>query len=1094
MAYAAGFPRCAGASSLRQEREMSVSDQIAEAFPQSIRDKGEVYSRQSRVTLMNESPDLVEAVVHGSDDYDVDIERVGDQLEYECTCPYYQSHGSCKHIWATLLTAYESGVMELSDFARTLGQKNGSIPAARQPAWKRQLSSVRQMMNQPLSTATAGTARWPATRRLVYLVSVPMDFGGTPMLVLRLATQTLSRSNSWGRARPVRLEWDEISELPDPADRQILRMLAGVPSNSYYHDRYIAMEFPIQKTSFAEILKPACETGRCFAQDDDLSADVACTTPLRWDDGPPWELFLGLGLEAGGERYVLDATLKRGEERLKKEEVVYATPEGLVISSTTIARFEDFGAYPLLAMIWNSEKPITLAVAQADELVAELASLPALPKLELPEALRVKTVSVPMRPSLKITPPDARDPENTRLVGKLSFDYGGSLVPENGTASMSFDPNTRTVFQRDRAAEMRAIERLNELKFKPQWSHAARGYERQLHPSNLNKTILQLCSEGWHVEAEGKLFRQPGEFKFEVSSGIDWFELNGSIDFGGVSAKLPRLLSALRKGERTVVLDDGSTGVLPDEWLARYGLLARIASGNNGDQETVRFSRGQVGLLDALVANLPHATTDEVFQRARRELLEFEGVEPIEPAPAFQGVLRPYQKQGLGWLNFLQRFGFGGCLADDMGLGKTVQLLALLESRRHLGKPSLVVVPRSLVFNWKEEARKFTPQLRILDHSGVGRDKTTDNFTNYDLIITTYGTLRLDAPFIREFNFDYAILDEAQAIKNSASESAKAARLVRADHRLALSGTPVQNHLGELWSLFEFLNPGMLGTASVFRASGAGSSQIERDSRTLLARALRPFILRRTKEQVATDLPEKTEQTLFCEMEPEQRKLYDELRHHYRASLLDRIATEGINKAKIQILEALLRLRQAACHPGLIDKSRTKQSSAKLSTLLFQLDELMQEDHKVLIFSQFTSMLAIVKKHLDDRKIVYEYLDGKTRDRQARVDRFQTDPGCKIFLISLKAGGLGLNLTAAEYVFLLDPWWNPAIEAQAIDRAHRIGQTRNVFAYRIIAKDTVEEKVLALQAQKKDLADMIINADNSLISKIGREDLELLLS
>jgi superfamily II DNA or RNA helicase len=1073
---------------------MSVSQQIQEAFPPSVRDKGEIYAKQRRVTLTMESPDYVEAIVHGSDSYDVEIERVGDELEWECTCPYYEENGSCKHIWATLLTAYDSGIMDLPELGTARRQRNGEPPPAPQPAWKRQLNAVRQMMNQPLSNATGAGSRWPASRRLVYLVTVPETFGGVPIVKLGLATQTLVRGNTWGRARPVRLEWDEIADLPDPADRQILRMLAGVPNSSYYHDRYIAIDFALQKSSFAEILKPVCDTGRCFAQPEDDGSDVVCTTPLRWDDGPPWELFLGLRLDAGDERYVLDATLKRGQEQMKRDEVVFATPDGLLITTGTIARFEDFGAYPLLSMVWNSEKPITLAVAQADELVAELASLPALPKLELPEALRVKTVSIPMRPSLRITPPDARDPENTRLVGKLSFDYGGIVVPENGTASMSFDADTRTVFQRDRAAEMRAIERLNELKFKPQWSHVSRAYERQLHPSNLNKTILQLCAEGWHVEAEGKLFRQPGEFKFEVSSGIDWFELNGSIDFGGVTAKLPRLLSALRKGERTVVLDDGSTGVLPDEWLARYGLLARIASGDNGDDDTVRFSRGQVGLLDALVANLPNATTDEVFQRARKELLEFEGVEPIEPPPAFQGVLRPYQKQGLGWLNFLQRFGFGGCLADDMGLGKTVQLLALLESRRERGKPSLVVVPRSLVFNWKEEARKFTPQLRILDHSGVGRDKTTDNFKNYDLVITTYGTLRLDAPFIREFNFDYAILDEAQAIKNSSSESAKAARLVRADHRLALSGTPVQNHLGELWSLFEFLNPGMLGSASVFRASGAGSSQIERDSRTLLARALRPFILRRTKEQVAPDLPEKTEQTLFCEMEPEQRKLYDELRDHYRASLLDRIATEGINKAKIQILEALLRLRQAACHPGLIDKSRTKQSSAKLSTLLFQLDELMQEDHKVLIFSQFTSMLAIVKKHLDDRKIVYEYLDGKTRDRQARVDRFQTDPGCKVFLISLKAGGLGLNLTAAEYVFLLDPWWNPAIEAQAIDRAHRIGQTRNVFAYRIIAKDTVEEKVLSLQAQKKDLADMIINADNSLISKIGKDDLELLLS
>jgi SNF2 family DNA or RNA helicase len=297
-----------------------------------------------------------------------------------------------------------------------------------------------------------------------------------------------------------------------------------------------------------------------------------------------------------------------------------------------------------------------------------------------------------------------------------------------------------------------------------------------------------------------------------------------------------------------------------------------------------------------------------------------------------------------------------------------------------------------------------------------------------------------------------------------------------------------------LWSLFEFLNPGMMGAASIFKLTPGGGAALDADSRAILSRALRPFILRRTKEQVATELPEKLEQTLFCEMDEAQRKLYDELRDHYRTSLMERVMREGINKSKIQVLEALLRLRQAACHPGLIDKSREKEPSAKLDALIDQLDQVIDENHKVLVFSQFTSLLSIVKLRLDAHGIPYEYLDGKTRDREARVNRFQTDPDCKLFLISLKAGGLGLNLTAAEYVYLLDPWWNPAVEAQAIDRAHRIGQTQRVFAYRLIARDTVEEKVLALQQTKRDLADAIINADNSLIGRLGKEDLELLLS
>jgi SNF2 family DNA or RNA helicase len=292
----------------------------------------------------------------------------------------------------------------------------------------------------------------------------------------------------------------------------------------------------------------------------------------------------------------------------------------------------------------------------------------------------------------------------------------------------------------------------------------------------------------------------------------------------------------------------------------------------------------------------------------------------------------------------------------------------------------------------------------------------------------------------------------------------------------------------------EFLNPGMLGRVATFRNLIDHGNGDDVAGRHLLSRTLRPFILRRTKSQVAKDLPEKLEQTIHCDLEPSQRKLYDELREHYRQSLLGRIDSVGLNKSKMQVLEALLRLRQAACHPGLIDQKRADESSAKLDALFEQLEEVLAEGHKALVFSQFTSFLALLRKRLDAAKTTYEYLDGKTRDRQAKVDRFQTDASCPLFLISLKAGGLGLNLTAADYVFLLDPWWNPAVESQAIDRTHRIGQTRRVFACRLIARDTVEEKVLQLQQSKRDLADAIITADNSVISKLKREDLELLLS
>jgi SNF2 family DNA or RNA helicase len=538
--------------------------------------------------------------------------------------------------------------------------------------------------------------------------------------------------------------------------------------------------------------------------------------------------------------------------------------------------------------------------------------------------------------------------------------------------------------------------------------------------------------------------------------------------------------------------------MLPEAWLKRYGLIASIG---DAEGDVVRFARTQVGLLDALLAGQAEATWDEAFDKVRRELRRFEGVEAEEAPEAFTGELRPYQREGLGWFSFLRRFGFGGCLADDMGLGKTVQVLALLAARVSgftetlpRSNPSLVVVPKSLVFNWQQEAQRFTPGLRVLDHTGIDRVKSSGHLGDYDVILTTYGTLRRDAVFLKDVEFDYVILDEAQAVKNPASESAKAVRLVKGRHRLALSGTPVQNHLGDLWSLFDFLNPGMLGGASVLADAAGSARSPDEGARQMLGRALRPFILRRTKEQVASDLPPKVEQTIYCELEAGQRKIYDELREYYRRSLLEQVDRDGLNKSKMQILEALLRLRQAALHPGLLDKDKGREGSAKLDMLMSRLEEVIEEGHKALVFSQFTSMLALVRERLDAAGVVYEYLDGKTRDREARVGRFQSDAGCKLFLISLKAGGLGLNLTAADYVFLLDPWWNPAVEAQAIDRAHRIGQDKQVFACRLIARDTVEEKVLALQQTKRDLADAIINADNSLIRSLGREDLELLLS
>jgi hypothetical protein len=879
--------------------------------------------------------------------------------------------------------------------------------------------------------------------------------------------------------------------------------------------------------------------------------------PLTWDDRGTWELWVVARPSPDGKNFVLTGELRRGEVRLDIAIPVMLVSGGMVFTRDSVAPMDDGGAFPWVVML-RTKRELIVPATDREELLQQLLSLPELPRLDLPEELKVEEVRITPQARLRVRKPSKKNNyyNADRLKGELSFEYDGVIVGDDEPGRGIYQPERRRLILRDHAFERDAAGKMRAVGFKRQTGYYNEGPAYELAPNNLPQVIRRLTAENWHVEADGQLYRQPGDIKIDVASGIDWFELHGTADFGGQSVKLPALLAALRRGEKTIRLDDGTFGVLPEQWLQKYGLLADMGTAT---EDHIRFGKTQVGVLDALLASQPLATCDAVFEQARDRLRNFEGVRAADPPASFQGTLRPYQREGLGWMEFLREFGFGGCLADDMGLGKTVQVLSLLEGRRELragaahllplppgeasgtgdcpragrgeGKPektseepgevhaipphpsplpegegvksspskgnrgpSLVVVPRSLIFNWREESSKFAPNLRVIDHTGIGRAKSAEAFDNYDLILTTYGTLRNDIPFLKDVRFDYVILDEAQAIKNAASESAKAVRLLQADHRLALSGTPVQNHLGELWSLFEFLNPGMLGTARAFQATGATNRVVDQQAKELLSRALRPFILRRTKQQVAKDLPQRLEQTIHCELDTEQRKLYDELKEHYRQSLLSRIATHGINKAKIQILEALLRLRQAACHPGLIDKSKATNGSAKLDSLLAQIAEVTEENHKVLVFSQFTSFLSIVRDRLDKEKVPYEYLDGRTRDRQTPVDRFQTDPNVKLFLISLKAGGLGLNLTAAEYVFLLDPWWNPAVEAQAIDRAHRIGQTRQVFAYRLIAKGTVEEKVLQLQQTKRDLADAIISADNSLIGKLGREDLELLLS
>jgi non-specific serine/threonine protein kinase len=580
----------------------------------------------------------------------------------------------------------------------------------------------------------------------------------------------------------------------------------------------------------------------------------------------------------------------------------------------------------------------------------------------------------------------------------------------------------------------------------------------------------------------------------KVSSGIDWFDVRVEANFDGSRASFEAIARALQKRERFVKLEDGSYGILPEVWMQKFHRVLAVTSTKG---EELRVARTQAMLIDDLAAEFGEPIADEEYKTFRKRLESFDSIRQHPLPSGLNASLRPYQQAGYQWLRFLQEFKFGGVLADDMGLGKTIQTLALLEEARERGVKgvSLVVVPTSLVFNWAHEAERFTPGLRVHAHSGTQRIKSRELFESVDLVITSYGILRRDIEFLKDFHFLYVVLDESQNIKNTQSVNAKAAKLLKADHRLALSGTPVENNLAELWSQFAFLNPGMLGTLRSFTENYA--RPIERDHSSecadALQRMLYPFILRRTKEIVASDLPPKQETVVYCEMESDQRTTYAHWREYYRRTVTKSIETVGLYKSKMKVLEGLTMLRQVCCHPALID-SQYHGTSGKFETFIEMLEGILAEGHKALVFSQYVKMLKIIRRHCDSRGMVYEYLDGQTRDREERVERFQTDPSVRLFLISLKAGGTGLNLTGADYVFHFDPWWNPAVEMQATDRTHRIGQTKKVFSYKLITKDTVEEKILQLQERKKELVRDIITTESGVMKSLTREDVESLFT
>jgi superfamily II DNA or RNA helicase len=717
------------------------------------------------------------------------------------------------------------------------------------------------------------------------------------------------------------------------------------------------------------------------------------------------------------------------------------------------------------------------------------------------QALKKYRLSFLPIPVLNVYPAQTRSQKDQRL--EIDFDYHTPLKE-----FIAGNPDKEIcTYERDRAFESSCLEALkNDPQLIQQMDldkeknamyhfYYFRGDDMLGWLVRRGKKYLEKGFKIYSVKWKRFIGNTAGSVQVNISTGIRWLEFKPYIQDPVTGSQYEIDLENIAPDGMEDMLTDinGRLHLVTPEEIGKltkfyryaevHGRIFRVPSANY-----ILINRLYDKKMEDIPALRDILTTGE-------KLKKFEQIPDYPLSPNFNGQLRGYQSAGFKWLYFLRDYGFSGCLADDMGLGKTVQTLALLRTLKDNNQlnTSLLVVPVSAIPNWESEISKFSPGLTVHRHKGPNRDKDAAGWKKNDLIITSYATLRGDVELFRGFEFDYIILDEAQNIKNISSQVSKAAKILNARNRLALSGTPIENNSMELWSLFDFLSPGFLGPHRWFNRQFANPIEKEKDDAkaSLLKKMIYPFILRRKKEDVETELPGKIEIVSTLDMEDDQQELYAQTARYYRDQLDAEIDENGVAGSSIKILEGMLRLRQICLFPGLVDKKFNHIPSSKFEHFKELLEDILAEGHKVLIFSQFVEVLRILKSHCDQESLPYSYIDGsmEVNARGAMIERFQGDENTRLFLLSLKAGGVALNLTAADYVVIFDPWWNPAVEAQAIDRSHRIGQTRNVMVYRMVMKDSIEQKMLELQERKKTLVDNLITSDANTFKNLRKEDI-----
>lgn len=1063
---------------------------ILNIWDDKLRERSLKYALEGRVSETEHDtsvPGKMVAQVAGSNRYSVRVEVFEHSMVSTCSCPF--CIGFCKH---TVAAVFDLAIQERMLRFQT---NEASVNPYKKPLGILKLLSSREKREQVQKAERMSFVLQQKNHSWEILpLPVYEEYGSFP------------ETGSMYRIYPYSNNpWDELQHV-HPDDQLLVKLLDKKFNKEYqYSMGYRHFDNDMQNITIGSLLQLMRNRTVQLVREDEESRMVKITenklvpfleVSRSQDDG-------GLQLQ---QQAVLKTKVDGASGQIIDEYLYISEEPAFALFGNEIAEVEG----PELALRFFRQTPTDIRISES-ELEGFLNDFyPELEKNGIPvgfDDIREAENSPEPEPRIYLSE------DKKELIIYFVPAYNGLEISYNSEnedlllpmMQPSGSPEIRRA-SRNREAEEQYYSTLVHTGLVPDFNIPSRLYS-EFNPVNwVHEELPRLIAAGFTIYGEEKLRhnrppRKMTNSSISVSSGENWFEIQGDLHFGNESVSLNEIWEVLGQNKTYVQLSDGTKGNLPEKWLHHLKNLLLLSRSDKTKQENTRVPRIAAPVLDELQEDADDWQADVDFEQYRNMLRNFDEIEQQEPPERFKGKLRSYQQGGLSWMMFLRSYKLGGVLADDMGLGKTVQVLALLQKIFELEgkKPfGLIVAPRSVIHNWCQEAASFTPEFSVMLHHGTGRAAGTEAFDSIDLIVTTYGTLMRDIELFSGMSFDYAILDESHTFRNPSSKISKAVRKIDAHNRLCLSGTPVQNSAQDLWAQFQFLNPGMLGSLKEFKSrwvkkTGLSDEAFKKAGETL-QRMLKPFVLRRTKQQVATDLPELTNIQIDCPMETWQRNLYEKYRITYQKLVEDALEEEGIEKTRFRILEGLTRLRQLSCSPtlirGLQKKISSKKVPAKVERFLELADELIQEGHKALVFSQFVTFLKELEDHIKQKGWSYEYLDGSTLNRQRRVDAFEGDPDKKLFLISLKAGGEGLNLTSADYVFIMDPWWNPAAERQAMDRTHRIGQTRQVFVYRLVAPDSVEEKILKLQQHKKDLSDKLISEDTGMFKELSANDLK----